>query len=118
MGDGVQLYPEVIEAIRQFVYSDAWERFYKPALLNMKEEWANRLMDPSAERKNQYPDDYIRGCFATIDVFLNLPVALISEHDAELERQDRERVESRGYEGRAAAGQVGPYSDPGSTPER
>ena len=108
---GVQLYPEVIEAIRQFITSDAWERFFLPSLINMKEEWATRLMDPSVERKNQYPDDYIRGCFATIDVFIRLPDALIDEHDAAIERGEREREELRGYDARAAAGNVGPYSD-------
>ena len=108
---GVQLYPEVIEAIRQLVTSDAWEHFFLPSLINMKEEWTVRLMDASAERKDQYPDDYIRGCFATIDVFIRLPKALIEEHDAAIERDDRERQELRGYEARAAAGQVGPFPD-------
>lgn len=115
---GVQLYPEVIEAIRQMLQSDAWGRFFLPSLEQMKEEWQNRLMDPSTERKNQYPDDYIRGCFATIDVFLRLPDALIAEHDAAIEREEQERNESRGYEGRIASGRVGPYSDAGSSPER
>lgn len=105
---GVQLYPEVIEAIRQFVYSDAWERFYKPALQNMREEWMNRLMDPSTERKSKYPDDYIRGCFETIDVFLRLPESLITEHDAELERVEREKAEAGDYRARSDSGYVGP----------
>lgn len=116
---GVQLYPEVIEAIRQLLQSEAWTAFFLPSLQNMKEEWQNRLMDPSAERKNQYPDDYIRGCFATIDVFLRLPDALIQEHDAAIERAEKERNEQRGYEARIASGRVGPYvSDTESTSER
>jgi len=116
---GVQLYPEVIEAIRQLLQSDAWTAFFLPSLQNMKEEWQKRLMDPSAERKNQYPDDYIRGCFQTIDVFLRLPEALIAEHDAAIERAEQERHEARGYENRVATGRVGPYeSDTGSSPER
>lgn len=116
---GVQLYPEVIEAIRQLLQSDAWLRFFLPSLQNMKDEWQNRLMDPSIERKNQYPDDYIRGCFATIDVFLRLPDALIAEHDAAIEREEKERQEDRGYDARVAAGRVGPFvSDTESTSER
>jgi len=106
--EGVQLYPEVIEAIRQFINSDAWARFYKPSLEHMKQEWTSRLMDPSADRKDKYPDDYIRGCFETIDVFLRLPETLIAERDADLERQDRERAETGDYRTRADSGYVGP----------
>lgn len=106
--EGLKLYPEVVEAIRQFVYSDAWERFYKPALEHMKQEWMLKLMDPSARRKGEHPDDYIRGCFETIDVFLRLPEALIVEHDAELERQDRERAEAGERQTRTDSGYLGP----------
>ena len=105
---GVQLYPEVIEAIRQFINSDAWERFYKPALENMKSEWMKTLMDPDEDRKKKYPDDYIRGCFETIDVFLRLPEALINEQDAEIERQHREREETGDLQSRASSGYIGP----------
>lgn len=108
---GVQLYPEVIEAIRQFVTSDAWVRFFLPSLQNMKEEWTARLMDQSKERKDLFPDDYIRGCFATVDVFIRLPDALIEEHDTAIERDVQERRELHDYEERARTGKVGPYPD-------
>lgn len=105
---GVQLYPEVIEAIRQFIFSDAWERFYKPALYNMREEWTNKLMDAAASRKNEHPDDYIRGCVATIDVFLRMPESVIEDYDADLERKERERAETGEYRVRSDSGYLGP----------
>lgn len=107
VSDGVQLYPEVIEAIRQFVYSDAWEHFYKPSLVNMKEEWTRVLMTPYEMRSPKYSDDYIRGCFATIDVFLQLPETLILEHDAEIEQREREKAEAGVLRARADSGYVG-----------
>lgn len=105
---GVQLYPEVVEAIRQFIFSDAWERFYKPALHNMRSEWVNKLMDADTKRKNEHPDDYIRGCVATIDVFLRMPESVIADYDADQERKNRERAETGEYRVRSDSGYLGP----------
>jgi len=106
-----KILPSTLEAIRFVVTSDAWEQFFVPALINMKEDWARKLMDPGQARKDEHPDDYIRGCFATIDVFLGLPKALVEEYDAHNEREAQAQVEADTWERRARTGRVGPYTD-------
>ena len=107
----VQIYPSTIEAIRILVTSVAWEEFFVPSLQAMKSEWTARLMDPSESRKKEYPDDYIRGCFATIDLFLNAPKVLIDEADAQKEREEAAREDVESLQRRADIGHVGPLSD-------
>ena len=118
MSDEFKMHPGAVEAIRIFITSDAWELFFKPAMEGMKEEWSKTMMDPSKARKEKTPDDYIRGCFETLDVILRLPETLVKEEDAKAERREREQAELHAYEERVATGYVGPNFDTGTTPER
>jgi hypothetical protein len=95
----VRITPGTIEALRFLTHSVAWEKFFVPSLEAMKAEWLQKLMDPSEARKKEHSDDYIRGCFATIDVFLSAPDVLIREADAQKEREaaQHREVESLGF---------------------
>lgn len=106
--NAVRLTPGAIEAVRVLLYTTAWTEFFVPALTSMKENWALLLMDPSDRRKSEYPDDYIRGCFATIDAFLKLPEQLVAEHDQQKEQLEREQAAMEEYRVRARLGSVGP----------
>lgn len=60
-------------------YTDVFEPYLKRIRLSLY----TRLLDPSQTRKDEYPDDFIRGSIATIDGFLRLFNRLISETDIE-----------------------------------
>jgi len=104
------LHPDAAESVRQLLNSDAWEKFLKPALELLKVDFQNELMDPSRSRKDEHPDDFIRGCMATLDVVLHMPEAALAESDAQAEGKERERRELRDWEIRAASGRIGPFT--------
>jgi len=103
-----KILPSTIEAIRQVITSDAWESFFLPALRIMKQEWSERLMDPSQARKDKWPDDFIRGCFETIHIFETMGESHVLEHDAMVQLQEQARALSGDREERASLGKVGP----------
>ncbi len=107
----IQIHASTIEALRILTNSEAWETFFKPSLEAMKEEWLQKLMDPSEDRKKEFPDDYVRGAWATIDVFLSAPGVLIAEADARREREEVQRQETENLDLRLNTGHVGPMID-------
>lgn len=109
MSGEFKIHPSVIEALRVLLYTNAWSEFFVPAIETMKTEWYQRLIDPGQKRNENFPDDYIRGCIATLDVVLHLPDALIAEADRVKEGDEHERRERDAYATRAETGRIGPF---------
>jgi len=85
----VEGYPsEVVEAVRYIYASQAWVDFFEPRLRDIRQTMLELLADPSQARKDDKSDDYIRGCIATIQHFLDLPQSLVSDADAQAASRD------------------------------
>jgi hypothetical protein len=84
---------EQIEAIRHTIHTGGWaimvERWQK-----VRDEATKQLFDPGEERKNNLPDDYLRGLVQAISVVLSLGSNTVKDYDDELARQERERIEA------------------------
>ena len=60
----IELTQEQIGAIAYIVNSPAWIDVFRPLLVGMLRGFYNELADPSRERKDAKPDDYLRGGIA------------------------------------------------------
>lgn len=105
---GLHFTQATAELVRQLVNHPAWTDFFVPSLESMKNEWMVRLTDPGKDRKDIYPDDYIRGCYTTINAFLGLAEDLLAAADRDRERDDQERAVQEDLTVRADSGRVGP----------
>lgn len=104
MSEGLGFPTEVIEAVRYIYASDAWVRYFAPSLESIKETWIQTLIDPSTKRKDEYSDEYLRGCIATVNAFLTLPQSLIDEADAQRARREAEQAQEDHFRSRADLG--------------
>ena len=59
--------------------SPAYIDVFKPYLESMRNSLSMRLLDRSAGRKEEYPDDYLAGSIVTIDGLLELFAYIIRE---------------------------------------
>lgn len=90
------------------VNSPSWLDFFEPTLTEMMNGVHAQLADPSLTRKNNRPDDFLRGQLIVIRNFLEIPHFIIAEAR---ERQDTARKaeeEVSHYSGRAQTGQMAP----------
>lgn len=53
--------------------SPGWNEIFKPKIAERAKVLYDRLIDPSAKRKDNLPDDYIRGQIATLKWILEWP---------------------------------------------
>lgn len=102
--DSIGIPSEVVEAIRFIYSSDAWDRFFVPSLESIRNTWMQTIIDPSTKRKDEYSDDYLRGCIATINAFLELPKAVIDEADTQAARRRDEEAQAEHFRTRAELG--------------
>lgn len=114
----VTISKDALEAVRYILYSPAWADFFHPMLTSMRDSWVRTLLDPSKGRKDATPDDYVKGCIATLDAILSLPKELVDEADDIEAREERNASVARGYDRRAVLGRIGPMLNPDSLPTR
>jgi hypothetical protein len=93
-----------------------WEKHYVPALTTLRETWNRLLIDRSQKRKDEWNDDYIGGCIATLDAILTMPEAIIGEADDANNRKEEARRETKAYETRSKLGRIGPFIGDDSFP--
>jgi hypothetical protein len=79
-----------VESVRFIYASQAWQDFFEPRLKDIRLTMLELLADPSKAREEQKSDDYIRGCIATIQHFLDLPQSLIADADAQAAAREAE----------------------------
>jgi hypothetical protein len=85
-------YPtEVVESVRFIYASQAWQDFFEPRLKDIRQTMLELLADPSKTRKDGKSDDYVRGCIATIQHFLDLPQGLIADADAQIAAREADQ---------------------------
>lgn len=53
--------------------STGWNDVMKPAVVERAKSLTSRLLDPSAQRKDRLPDDYIRGQIAALRWLIEWP---------------------------------------------
>ena len=97
-----------INHLTYIVNSPSWLDFFEPMLKESMNSTLALLADPSIERKNSRPDDFLRGQIVTIRNFLSLPHFIISEHREREMIAKKEQEERAHYEGRAEAGTMAP----------
>lgn len=93
--------------------SPSYEQIFEPYLQRMRDSLNARLLDPSQTRKNDLPDDFLRGAISTVDGLLTLFKRLIDE--TELERIARSQIaltEQEEYENRRREGVPEPQYNP------
>jgi hypothetical protein len=99
---------ETVEMIRSLLSSRAWREFFIPAMQATREASIKALLDPSEERQKDHPDADLRAQVRLLDDFLNQPLAILQEWDANRffaeQMAEREKEEQE----RAVLGHVGP----------
>lgn len=79
---------------------------FEPYLRNIRESLNKKLLDPSQFRKDELPDDFIRGGISTLDGLLTLFDQLIQETEIEriartqVEKSDEESYQDLRHEGK------------------
>lgn len=99
---------ELVESIRFVVHSRAWEDYYAPLLETVKDSCTQQILDPSQERKDKLPDDFLRGWICALNGLLNWGPQLVAEYDAQSATETTAHEDERRYEERAAVGSFGP----------
>jgi hypothetical protein len=105
---GVELTPEQIDALYFLVHSEAYIRFYEPFLRGIERSLDLDLRDPSADRKAQKPDDYLRGGLMVVNALLSFPEEVLNEQRERELADQAQRTQEDHYAERAASGQMGP----------
>lgn len=77
------------EALSFLLLAPAWEGLYKKRISEQVKACYDRLIVPSRDRKDQYPDDYIRGYVAALRWAIGWPEAEMNRAVAEA-IQDKE----------------------------
>jgi hypothetical protein len=85
-----QLEDEQIGHLQFVLNSPSYVDVFKPHLQQMRNSMNIRLLDPSETRKNEYPDDFLRGGIVIIDGLLALFERLI--HETDMERIARSQI--------------------------
>jgi hypothetical protein len=63
--------------------SPSYERVFKRYLLSMSDTLTHRLKDPSRERKDKYPSDFLRGGVLMIDGLVTFFSKIVTETQME-----------------------------------
>jgi hypothetical protein len=91
--------------------SPSYDSCFKPYLVRMRHSLAAELLNPSGGRKDQYPDDFLRGGIVVIDGLLSLFEKLIIETEAErIARLTDPKTPAEEYEEARQAGKIRPGS--------
>ncbi len=73
--------------IEYVLMSPAYADAFEPYLLSIRATLSMRLLDPSKDRKEEHPDDFLRGGIVAIDGLLQFFKRVVSE--TQLERVER-----------------------------
>lgn len=80
--------PTLVEDVRHLLNHSAWSGFFVPLFSDLRSSYHTQLLDPSSDRKNAVPDDFLRGCIQTLDAILSVGPAFVEESDrASAQRQ-------------------------------
>lgn len=82
-----------IDHLRWVLLSPSYEDYFRPYMERMRSSLAQKLLDPSNDRKEVFPDDFLRGGIIMIDGLINLFTRLVNE--TEIERVARIQQEVR-----------------------
>jgi hypothetical protein len=98
--------------------SPSYTDIFRPYLEQQRNSLATFILDPSQNRKDSYPDDFLRGGIVMIDGLLELFTRLIEETDIErVARSQAELTESQQYEKLRQEGHIKPMSGLGHQEE-
>jgi hypothetical protein len=98
--------------------SPSYADVFEPYLQKQRASYTSLLLNPSQARKDDYPDDFLRGGIIAIDGLLTLFRQLIEE--TEIEKMARARVElteAQQYERLRQEGHIKPMSGLGHQEE-
>ena len=73
--------------IEYVLLSPAYVEAFEPYLLSLRNTLAQRLLDPSKARKEEHPDDFLRGAIVAIDGLLSFFKLVVA--GAQMDRIDR-----------------------------
>ena len=102
--------------LQYILTSPSYADVFHPYLVKMRASLNEKLLDPSTDRKEQFPSDFLRGGILMIDGLLTLFTNLIEETEIErITRTQVEMTERQAYEAIRQAGGTHPmikdYSD-------
>lgn len=90
--------------------SKAWNDFFVPLLLGLQAKALSDLADPSRKRRDEKPDDYLRGYIRAVRAILNAPGEILYEQERRnIENDEHDSVAQRYAE--IAHGGRGPYGE-------
>jgi len=109
--DVANLDDHILGHLEFILNSPSYGDVFKPYLVRMRDSLAVKLLDPSRERKDQYPDDFIRGGIITIDGLVSFFERLIEETTIErLARSQRPLSGNEQYEFLRSEGRIRPIT--------
>lgn len=73
--------------IEYVLMSPAYVEAFEPYLISIRATLSQRLLDPSKDRKEEHPDDFLRGGIVAIDGLLVFFKRIVAQ--TQLERVDR-----------------------------
>jgi hypothetical protein len=79
MFDPAQLDGQQLGMIEYVLNSNAYTDTFKPYLQSIRETLSQRLLDPSKDRKEEHPDDFLRGGIVAVDGLLNFFDRIVAE---------------------------------------
>lgn len=81
--DVSKLTDEELGHLEWVLNSPSYERVFKPYLITMSNTLTHRLKDPSRERKDKYPSDFLRGGIQMIDGLTTFFQKIVAETQME-----------------------------------
>lgn len=88
--------------------SPSWALVFDPYLRKVLKSLETRLKDPAKQRKDEYPDDFLRGEIAAIEGLLAFITKIVDETQMERIHAARAKSAEEAHARRVATGQIGP----------
>lgn len=77
--DVTKLDEHTLGCVEYVLMSPAYQDVFEPYLRSIRDTLSQRLLDPSKERKEEHPDDFLRGGIVAVDGLLNFFQQVIAE---------------------------------------
>jgi hypothetical protein len=77
--DVTKLDEQTLGCVEYVLNSPAYQDVFEPYLQSIRETLSQRLLDPSKDRKEEHPDDFLRGGIVAIDGLLSFFQQVIKE---------------------------------------
>jgi hypothetical protein len=107
---GLNFTDEQLDDVRHLIYSKAWTDFFIPYLTEQKDAAMILILNPSTDRKNSFPDDYLRGFVIALDRLMSIGHERLEEKDQLRLQQEQEAKMEQAYQDRVDTGHIGPLS--------